>query len=161
MNPNDPLICPSELVDNVLELLENAGVPVNTKNNVVEEIENWEESQKVPTSKYENWPPTDPKIHCSPEEVSNHISSTGLKSNTIIYDLKSNYIILDSEGNKWKFFQFWAGGNIKEGWVPKKGEYFISSDPKHTGEIFQMVGSVVACMTRHRFIIQRVDKNEE
>ena len=158
MDPNDPVIVPSELVDNVLELLENAGVPEHYNDDVVRVIEKWEESQVVPPSKYENWPPGDARVGCCPEEVSNHVSSTGYDNSDNIIDLKADDIITDDKGNSWKFHKFWCGENIKTGWVPKKGEYYISSQHDHCGEIFQMIGSVVACMTRDRFIIEKVEE---
>jgi len=157
MSLHDPQLDPSELVNHVVDLLKHDGVPLYAQIHITEIIEDWEKLQVVLPDKYENWPPEDYPFYCSPEEVSNHISSTGLELNTIVYDLKSNDIILDNEGNKWKFFKFWSGENIKDSWVPKKGEYFISTVPKHVGEIFQMVGSVVACMTRHRFIIEKIE----
>jgi len=154
---HDPQLDPSVLANSVIKLLRDAGVPFGVETSIVEKIEDWEAKQVIPPGKYDNWPPGDAGLYCCPEEVSNHVSSTGFDSNHIVWTLKSNDIITDDQGQKWKFHTFWAGDNIKDGWVPKKEQYFLSSQPDHAGEIFQMVGSVVACMTRDRFVIEKVE----
>jgi hypothetical protein len=47
MDPNDPIIYASRLVEGILALLEEAGTPTQLNDQIVKLIEAWELSQEV------------------------------------------------------------------------------------------------------------------